>query len=184
MPSTDVVEVLYIFSNPLANDEIRAGMDLNFGRDMGLDVSNGDLRPVPGSAMPDSSNCIFAQQSRYLNSLTHAQSKFNGMADPLDFYYPLLSQTMTKVEQNTWGGMHTILGPDLHCYRFLFAETQNLAGLDPVNVIRAAAGDTFRRFSPISISINCIEENLTEGAYLIEASNAFNRNNANAPNPR
>lgn len=186
MPSTPAYEMLYVFQNPLDNFAIRDNPRANMEafRDMGLDVSSDGV----GMAVPDSSNCIFAQMTRYRNDLSNSTTVYNGMAVPGDTYYPLVSQDMSIAEINTWGGMETILGPRLHCYRVIFHETQNLLHLDadPVtgNPLVLALGTTLRTFSPISIRLFCQEADLDDGDYLIEAANAFNRWNWDATNRR
>jgi hypothetical protein len=187
MPSTSCTELIYVFLNPLANSEIRAGININSFRDLGLDLSDmygGAGAPKWGEAIPNSSNTLFAQQTRYLNNLSNSTTAYNDMAHTTDVYYPLLSTEMTKVEQNTWGGMHTLLGPMLHCYRVIIHPTQVLTGLGISNPIRAANGFTLRKFSPISVQIYAEEQDLSEGAYIIEASNAFNNENFNSPSNR
>lgn len=189
-PSTDCVELLYVFLNPLPNDNIRAGIVIDQMRDLGLDSSNAyDIGVLAFGAIPDASNCLFAQSTRYINNIANANSTWNGFAVATDVYYPLLTQTMSTAEQNTWGGMHTILGPMLHCYRVIIHPTQIMTGLSPApapdgNPLVLAAGSTLRKFSPISISIYAEEMNLSSGEYIIEASNAFNSENYDAPSNR
>ena len=186
MPSSPSYEMIYIFQNPLDNLSIRQNPRANMEtfRDMGLDTSVGS----PGGSVPDSSNCVFAQMTRYRNDLANSTTTWNGMAVPGDTYFPLVSQDMSIAEVNTWGGMNTILGPRLHCYRVIFHETQNLFGLDPTpgtgNPLVLAPGTTLRTFSPISIRLFTQESDLDEGEYLVEAANAFNRWNWNDANRR
>ena len=186
MPSTPAYEMLYIFQNPLDNNRIRANPRayMESFRDMGLDVSSVGI----GSSVPDSSNCVFAQMTRYRNDLANSTTVWNGMAVAGDTYYPLVSQDMSIAEVNTWGGMDAILGPRLHCYRVIFHETQNLLGLDPTpgtgNPIVLGLGTTLRTFSPISIRLFCQEADLSDGQYLVEAANAYNRWNWNAASSR
>lgn len=190
MVSTRPVELIYIFSNALPNEHIRnGGVDINAFRDLGLDASDayqtGDL-----AVIPDGSNTIWAQETKYFNSIANSMNNWNGFLVPNnptpppivtgDYFYPLLCADMSVAETNTWGEMRTILGPVLHCYRVICHETQNLTSLAAGNPIFDAAGHTDRKFSPISVKILCKEEKLTEGEYLVEAANAYNNSNWDA----
>jgi len=186
MPSTRPVELLYVFSNALPNAQIEAGLvDLRTFRDLGLDSSDA-YRTSDLAVIPDGSNTIYAQETKYFNSIANSINTWNGFAntDPYpdgDFYQPLLCADMSVAEVNTWGEMRSILGPVLHCYRVILHETQNLNGLGTANSLVVAAGHTNRKFSPISLKILCKEEKLSEGEYLVEASNAYNNSNWDTP---
>lgn len=198
MPSTRPVELLYIFSNQLPNQQIRDGdIDLDVFRDIGLDASaQYGIIPPPGfirllTVVPDGSNTTFAQSTRYVNSIANSTNAWNGFAyggDPVgppptaaDIFYPLLVQDMSVAEVNTWGEMRTILGPQLHCYRVVLHETQNMSGLSQANPLVVAQGTTARKFSTICIKILCREDKLSDGEYLVEAANAYNNSNWDAP---
>lgn len=191
MASSPSYEMLYVFQNALPNEYIRNNPRnaLQAFRDMGLNSSE-----AGGGAqwltLPNEDNTLFGQMSRFHNTLSNSNTVWNGMAVEADTYYPLLSQDMMTQEVNTWGVLNPILGPTLHCYRVIFHETQNLAGLsnDPApgmgNPVAMAPGTTLRKFSNLSIKILAKDAKLNEGEYIVEASNAFNRNNFNTENER
>jgi len=198
MPSTRPTELLYIFSNQLPNQQIRDGdIDIDVFRDLGLDAAaQYGIKDIPPftlalKVVPDGSNTIFAQSTRYVNSISNSTNAWNGFAYPgdpstvpptlPDTYYPLLCQDMSVTEVNTWGEMRTILGPQLHCYRVIFHETQNMSGLSQANPLVIAQGITARKFSTLCIKILCREDTLSEGEYLVEAANAYNNSNWDAP---
>ena len=189
MASTPCYEILYIFQNPLPNDYIRNNVRSSLAafKDMGLNASQNV--GFPWLVVPNEDNTLFAQMSYYHNTLSNSNTVWNGMAVPDDTYYPLLSQNMMTQEVNTWGVLNPILGPTLHCYRVILHETQNLTGLSNAaapdgNPVALAPGTTLRKFSPISIKILAREAKLTDGEYVVEASNAFNRNNFNTVSER
>jgi len=194
MPSTRPVELLYIFSNQLPNQQIRDGdIDLDSFRDLGLDASAqyGIVAPtLVLTVIPDGSNTVFAQSTKYVNGIANSTNAWNGFAYageagppilPADLFYPLLCQDMSVAEVNSWGEMRSILGPQLHCYRVILHETQNMTGLSQYNPLVAHQGNTARKFSTICIKVLCREENLSEGEYLVEAANAYNNSNWDAP---
>ena len=188
MASTPCYEILYVFQNPLPNEYIRnnARLALAAFKDMGLNASQN--LGYPWLTLPNEENTLFAQMSYFHNTLSNSNTVWNGMAVPADTYYPLLSQNMVTQEVNTWGALNPILGPTLHCYRVIFHETQNLTGLsdDPTvgNPVVLAPGSTLRKFSPISIKLLAQEAKLTDGEYVVEASNAYNRANFDAESER
>lgn len=183
MPGTYMSEYLYVFQSPLPNRSIANNPRayIYAFKDLGLDRSSGLLTGFL-DYIPNSEQLLFASYTKYSQNLAQSVSSWNGFADPADTYYPLLCQDPTVIETQTWGGMRPILGPRLYCYRVIFHETQNLTGLALTNSIVAATGSTIRSFSPITMQIFCKESDMSDGEYMITASNVFGRENGDRPN--
>ena len=196
-PMIRCYEILYIFTAPLANVEIGSGGTgaLEMFKDLGLDSSIGGrgTTAYPGIQIPDAAQCIFAQSTLSLNSMANTFSTWNGTlvsaapaADPPivgDPFAPVMAGEMQVVEVNRWGSLPNILGPKLHCYRYISYQSQQMTGiLGADNPILNAQGNTARNFSPISVKIICEEADLTESEYLVSAANAYNNANFDSEN--
>lgn len=181
-PSTSAMEWIYIFQSPLPNERIRNDPELwiNALRDFGLDRSDAYGSLIPES-IKDSNQTLYAQRTRYINNMANTQSAWNQTSVPGDAFYPLLAQTMSVAEFDSWGSMNPVAGAALYCYRIVLHYTQNVSGNDPTNPLVAAQGTTIRKFSPVTVQIQCIEPKISESEYLINAANIYNGwNNDNA----
>lgn len=189
-------EYLYIFSAPLANQDIPNNVG-EFFKDLGLDSSIGNRGSITagvGRQVPDNSQCIYAQSTVSINNLGTAASVWNGLLvspDPFatppvlgDPYAPLQCGEMTVTEVNKWGSLPEIIGPKLYCYRFIEYTSQELSSsvLSAENPIVLGEGLMSRNHSSLSIKIMCKEVNLSEGEYIIRAANAYNNANADSVN--
>jgi len=194
---TRCYEYLYVFSAPLANQEI-PGTVGEFFKDLGLDSSianRGSITAIPGGRqIPDNSQCIYAQSTVSVNNLSVAASVWNGLltyGDPTSFppvdpdpYAPLQCGEMQVSEVNKWGSLPEIIGPKLYCYRFIEYPSQELSAsvVGPDNPIVNSDGLMQRNHSSLSIKIMCREVELSDGEYIIRAANAYNNANADDVN--
>jgi len=190
--ATRCYEYLYVFSAPLANQQISPFIG-EFFKDMGLDSSignRGSISAIPGGRqIPDNSQCIYAQSTISVNNLGVSPSVWNGLltaGDPTtlpptasDPYVPLQCAEMQVTEVNKWGSLPEIIGPKLYCYRFIEYPSQELstAVLGPDNPIVNGDGLMQRNHSSLSIKIMCREVELSDGEYIIRAANAYNNAN-------
>jgi len=195
--ATRCYEYLYVFSAPLANQQISSSVG-EFFKDLGLDSSignRGSITAIPGGyQIPDNAQCIYAQSTISVNNLSVAASVWNGLlvADaPLatppvqgDPYAPLQCAEMQVSEVNKWGSLPEIIGPKLYCYRFIEYPSQELSAsvLGPDNPILNGEGLMQRNHSSLSIKIMCREVELSDGEYIIRAANAYNNANADDVN--
>lgn len=194
---TRCYEYLYVFSAPLANQQIPATIG-EFFKDLGLDSSianRGSITAIPGGRqIPDNSQCIYAQSTISVNNMGLAASVWNGLltagddtaVPPIspDPYVPLQCGEMQVSEVNKWGSLPEIIGPKLYCYRFIEYPSQELSSsvLGPDNPIVQGDGLMQRNHSSLSIKIMCREVELSDGEYIIRAANAYNNANADDVN--
>lgn len=144
-------------------------------RQAGFDTSSIAIATNSGdNEICNAQQVLFAQSSFYAVDLAHSLTPANlGLAPilPPANTNVLLSNSMALVERNQYGSMGPVMGPRLHCFRVIIARDQNLTGLSPLSPTVTAIGLNAMKYSPLNIRIMTSEVSMSDGNYIIAASN-------------
>lgn len=178
LPAIETEEYFFIVYSPVMNPNdmsvsaINIINSINSFKQAGFNVSDEGIITVLGdNEVMNSEQLLFGQSSFYTVDLAHALSINNGLF-PAGGPNVLLTNSMMKTEVNQYGSMNPIFGPRLHCFRVIIARDQVMTGVvAPADPIATAIGLNSMKYSPVQIQVMTREVELSNGDYVIAASN-------------